>query len=215
MTTSHPHVDFRGVAVRIGLATILRNVDLAVAPGESVGLFGSNGAGKTTLLRVIATLLRPSGGRARVLGTDLSSQDRFDLRPRLGLIGHIPALYPELSLLGNLEFSARIAGVPVAAARDALETVGLGLAADRPAGEASHGMQRRVEFAREIMLEPELLLLDEPHSALDPSAIELVEHIVAGVLDRSGAVVLVSHDVDRVAPMVTRTAELTGGTVNE
>ncbi len=215
MTAPQLHVDFSGVAVRIGLATILRDVDLTVAPGESVGLFGSNGAGKTTLLRVMATLLRPSGGRAHVLGTDLDSQDRFDIRPRLGLIGHIPALYPELSLLGNLEFSARIAGVPTTTARDALETVGLGLAADRLTGQASHGMQRRVEFAREIMLQPDLLLLDEPHSALDPSAIELVEHIVAGVLERSGAVVLVSHDVARVAPMVTRTAELTGGTVNE
>lgn len=196
------------------MATILRDVDLTVSPGEAVGLFGSNGAGKTTLLRVIATLLRPSGGKAKVLGTDLSSPERFDVRHRLGLIGHKPALYPELTLLGNLEFSAQIAGVPRSEARGALDAVGLGLAADRPAGEASHGMQRRVEFAREIMLHPDLLLLDEPHSALDPSAIELVEHIVAGVLARSGAVVLVSHDVERVAPMVTRTAELTGGTVN-
>lgn len=214
VSESKLHVQFSGVAVRMGLATILRDVDLTVSPGESIGLFGANGAGKTTLLRVIATLLRPSGGEAHVLGVDLASQDRFDLRPRIGLIGHTPALYPELSLAGNLEFAARIAGVPIAAARDALETVGLGGAADRPAGEASHGMQRRVEFAREIMLQPELLLLDEPHSALDPSAIELVEHIVAGVLQRSGAVVLVSHDVERVAPMVTRTAELAGGTVN-
>jgi heme exporter protein A len=186
---------------------------MRVRPGESVGVFGSNGAGKTTLLRVIATLLRPSQGRARVLGVDLSSQDRFDVRPRLGLIGHAPALYPELSLVGNLEFSARIAGASQESAMAALATVGLAAAADRPAGEASHGMQRRVEFAREIMLSPDLLLLDEPHSALDPSAIELVEHIVAGVLQRGGAVVLVSHDVDRVAPMVTRTAELAGGTV--
>lgn len=197
------------------MATILRDVNLEVAPGESVGVFGANGSGKTTLLRVVATLLRPSGGKARVLGVDLASQDRFDLRPNIGLIGHVPALYPELSLAGNLEFAARIAGVPVESAREVLDSVGLNRAAERPAGEASHGMQRRVEFAREMMLQPELLLLDEPHSALDPSAIELVEHIVAGVLDRSGSVVLVSHDVDRVAPMVTRTAELVGGTVNE
>ena len=209
------HIEFSSVAVRVGLATILRDVDLTVTAGESVGLFGSNGAGKTTLLRVIATLLRPSGGSAAVLGVDLASPDRFDIRPRLGLIGHTPALYPELSVLGTLEFSARIAGAPDGAAGEALQAVGLGMAADRLAGEASHGMQRRVEFAREIMLEPDLLLLDEPHSALDPSAIELVEHIVAGVLDREGAVVLVSHDVERVAPMVTRTAELAGGTVNE
>lgn len=191
----------------------MRDISLTVHPGESVGLFGSNGAGKTTLLRLIATLLRPTGGSARVLGADLTKHERFEIRHRLGLIGHIPALYPELSLLANLEFSARIAGAPLSAAVDALETVGLAAAADRLAGEASHGMQRRVEFAREIMLSPELLLLDEPHSALDPRAIELVEHIVAGVLQRGGAVVLVSHDVERVAPMVTRTAELTGGTV--
>ena len=82
--------NFSGVAVRIGLATILRDVDLAVSPGESVGLFGANGAGKTTLLRVIATLLRPSGGEAHVLGVDLASQERFDLRSRIGLIGHSP-----------------------------------------------------------------------------------------------------------------------------
>lgn len=195
------------------MATILRDVDLEVRPGESVGLFGSNGAGKTTLLRVIATLLRPSGGAAQVLGTDLASQERFEIRRRIGLIGHIPALYPELSLLGNLEFSARVTGIPLASAGAALATVGLSGAATRLAGEASHGMQRRVEFAREIMLNPDLLLLDEPHSALDPSAIELVEHIVADVLRRGGAVVLVSHDVERVAPMVTRTAELAGGTV--
>lgn len=213
MSPISPHVEFKGVGARIGLATILRDVDLVVAPGESVGLFGANGAGKTTLLRVVATLLRPSAGSAQVLGVDLATQQRFDIRPRIGMIGHNPALYPELSLLANLEFSASVAGVEKGLAQTVLDTVGLSAAADRLAGEASHGMQRRTEFAREIMLAPDLLLLDEPHSALDPSAIELVEHIVAGVLQRGGAVVLVSHDIDKVAPMVTRTAELAGGTV--
>lgn len=206
-------IEFKGVAARIGVSTILRDIDMTVGPGESLGLFGANGAGKTTLLRVVATLLRPSAGSASVLGANLNEHERYDIRRRIGLIGHSPALYPELSLLGNLEFSARIAGAPLQAAVQALQDVGLGGAAARLAGESSHGMQRRAEFAREIMLAPDLLLLDEPHSALDPSAIELVEHIVAGVLERGGAVVLVSHDVDRVAPMVTRAAELTGGTV--
>ena len=206
-------IEFKGVAARIGVATILRDVDLTVSAGESVGLFGANGAGKTTLLRVLATLLPPSAGTARVLSADLNEHERYEIRPQIGLIGHSPALYPELSLLANLEFSARIAGVSRAAAAQALPDVGLGGASTRPAGESSYGMQRRAEFAREIMLAPDLLLLDEPHSALDPSAIELVEHIVAGVLDREGAVVLVSHDIEKVASMVTRTAELAGGTV--
>lgn len=213
MSTSGSIVDFHGVAARIGATTILRDVDLRVDPGESVGLFGANGAGKTTLLRIMATLIRPAAGTATVLGADLSTHDRFDIRRHLGLIGHTPALYPELTLSQNLEFSARIAGLSVDVVPRALTAVGLEGAAHRPAGEASHGMQRRLEFAREIMLQPDLLLLDEPHSALDPSAVELVEHIVGGVLARNGAVVLVSHDIDRVAPMVTRTAELVGGTV--
>jgi heme ABC exporter ATP-binding subunit CcmA len=213
VTVTTPQIVFDGVAARVGVTTILRDVDLTVMPGESVGLFGSNGAGKTTLLRVLATLLRPSGGSAHVLGVDLATQARFSIRRRIGLIGHTPALYPELSLIDNLEFSARIAGPAESTASDALKAVGLAQAAHRLAGESSHGMQRRAEFAREIMLAPDLLLLDEPHSALDPSAIELVEHIVADVLDREGAVVLVSHDVEKVAPMVTRTAELAGGTV--
>ena len=213
MDDAKPLVSLVGVAARIGPATILRDVDLTVAPGESVGLFGANGAGKTTLLRVIATLLRPSAGTAQVLGADLTSQERFEIRRRIGLIGHSPALFPELSLLANLEFSARVVGTSQAAAEEALDAVGLGSAAGRLVGESSYGMRRRVEFAREIMLAPDLLLLDEPHSALDPSAVELVEHIVAGVLQRRGAVVLASHDVAKVSPMVTRTAELAGGTV--
>ena len=72
-------------------------------------------------------------------------------------------------------------------------------------------MQRRAEFAREIMRAPDLLLLDEPHTALDPSAVELVEHVVAGVASRGGAVVVVSHDRERVAPMVQRSLQLTAG----
>jgi heme exporter protein A len=206
-------VEFHHVAARIGATTILRDLDLAIRPGESLGVFGANGAGKTTLLRVIATLLRPRAGTARVFGVDITGDGRFDIRSRLGMIGHRPALYPELTLQENLEFAARLAGVPLPAAGTALGAVGLARAAHRTAGAASYGMQRRVEFAREIMLGPDLLLLDEPHSALDPAAVELVEHIVAGVLERGGAAVLVSHDLDRVAPVVSRTVEMAGGTL--
>jgi heme ABC exporter ATP-binding subunit CcmA len=208
-----PLVALHGIAARIGATTILRAVDLTVAPGESVGLFGANGAGKTTVLRIVATLLRPSAGTGQVLGADLAGPDRYDVRPRIGLIGHVPGLYPELTLEENLAFAARAAGIDPDRVTDVLRAVGLGNAAARRAGESSHGMQRRVEFARELMLEPDLLLLDEPHTALDPAAVELVAHVVDGVKNRGGAAIVVSHDLDRVAPLVTTTAEIAGGTL--
>ncbi len=204
-------VDLRAISARVGLATILRGVDFRLDSGEAVGIFGANGAGKTTLLRIIATLLPPSGGDGNVFGAGLDSPARFDVRHRIGMIGHLPALYPELSLRENLHFVARVAGRPISQADAALDTVGLAAAADRVVAASSHGMQRRAEFAREIMRAPDLLLLDEPHTALDPSAVELVEHTVAGVVDRGGAVVVVSHDRERVAPMVHRSLQLAAG----
>jgi heme ABC exporter ATP-binding subunit CcmA len=204
-------VDLRAVSARIGISTILRRVDLRLLTGEAVGIFGANGAGKTTLLRIIATLLPPSGGDGEVLGAKLDHTDRFDIRSRIGMIGHLPALYPELTLRENLHFVAKVGGHDTADADGALATVGLAGAADRSVAASSHGMQRRAEFAREIMRRPDLLLLDEPHTALDPSAVELVEHVVAGVVDRGGGVVVVSHDRERVAPMVHRSVELTAG----
>ncbi len=211
MTPSVPVVELRGVGLRVGTTTILRSVDLVVDPGQAVGLFGANGAGKTTLLRILGTLTRPSEGLARVLGVDLTTTDRYDLRPRIGLVGHTPALYPELTLRENLAFAAEVMGVERGRVDEVLSMVGLAGAAERSAGACSHGMQRRAEFARELMVERDLLLLDEPHSALDRDAVDLVEGLVARTLGRGGAAVLVSHDRDRVAKMADRCVELEAG----
>lgn len=194
---------------------MLRRIDLRIAAGEVIGLFGGNGAGKTTLLDVMATAIRPSSGSAEVLGVDLSSDDRIDLRGRIGVIGHTPALYPELTLRENLDVACRLTGSPVDGIDDALRTVGLGGVADRRGSECSYGMQRRTEFARELLLEPELLLLDEPHSALDVAAAELVEHLTRTVVDRAGAAVLVSHDRERVEKLADRSVELVGGILDD
>jgi heme exporter protein A len=206
-------VELRGVAVTAGSTPILRDVDLVASRGEVIGLFGPNGAGKTTLLRVMATLLQPSAGSATVLGADLSGPDRFEVRPRIGMIGHIPGLYPELTLGENLRFAASVAGAAPDRVPQALASVGLLDAIDRPAGASSHGMQRRAEFARELMLDRDLLLLDEPHSALDEDAVELVNGLVGKIAANGGAAVLVSHDRARVDAVADRSVEVVAGTV--
>lgn len=205
------HLD--SVSVRAGAVRILHHVDLEVGSGEAIGVFGANGAGKTTLLRLLATLVRPSEGTGTVFGADLGGEERFDVRPRIGYVGHVPGLYPELTLQENLLFVSDAMGADAMAmsARDALSAVGLAGAADRRADRCSHGMQRRAEFARILMTKPDLLLLDEPHSALDGDAVDLVEAIVARTTDAGGAAVLVSHDQGRVASMATRTLEVAGG----
>lgn len=211
--TGEPLVELDGVGVRIGSTQILRSVDLEIDAGEVVGLFGANGAGKTTMLRLIATLIRPAQGTATVLGADLNSSERYDVRRRIGMIGHVPGLYPELTLGENLRYAARVAGVPMEKAGEALAAVGLAGAADRTAGASSHGMQRRTEFARELMIDRSLLLLDEPHSALDRDAVDLVEGLIERKAAEGGAVVVVSHDRERINAIAHRSVELAGGTL--
>lgn len=213
MTTDRIPVVLEGVSVRAGNVRILHDLGFSVGAGEAVGVFGANGAGKTTLLRVIATLLKPSDGAVSILGQDASTDRRFELRPLIGYVGHVPGLYPELTLEENLRFVAEVRGIDPAAATASLESVGLGGAKQRVAEKCSHGMQRRAEFARVLMTEPELLLLDEPHSALDGDAVDLVETIVHRTTSAGGAAVVVSHDQSRVSAMTTRTVEVVDGGV--
>jgi heme exporter protein A len=213
MSSPSTIVDLKKVSVRAGAVHILQDLSLTVGAGDAVGIFGSNGAGKTTLLRLIATLQPSAGGACSILGIDATTVARYEVRNRIGYVGHVPGLYPELTLAENLHFVADARGLDPEAGTNALELVGLGGAARRRADHCSHGMQRRAEFARIIMTEPELLLLDEPHSALDMSAVDLVDALVQRTLDSGGAVVLASHDVERVDTLVTNTYEIKNGTL--
>ncbi len=212
-TAPVPVVALRGVSVRIGVSMILRDVDMTVGSGEAIGMFGGNGAGKSTLLRLLATQLQPVDGDARIFGVDIATDARLDIRRRIGLIGHTPALHPELTIEENLRFAASLFGIGPRGIAAALSVVGLTGAADRPVSACSYGMQRRSEFARELMLAPDLLLLDEPHSALDAASSGLVDHLTRSVTERGGAAVLVSHDRERVAKLVDRTVEVAGGRI--
>lgn len=206
-------IHLASVSVRAGATHILRDLDLDVHAGEALGVYGANGAGKTTLLRLVATLIRPSSGSGTVLGASLSTEGRYDVRPRIGYVGHVPGLYPELTLRENLAFTADAHSIDHEEVTTALEMVGLGAASDRKAERCSHGMQRRAEFARVLLTAPELLLLDEPHSALDADAVDLVDALVERTTASGGAAVLVSHDRDRVSRVAGRFVEIGAGRV--
>lgn len=208
-----PIVDLESVSVRVGATHILRDVSLTINEGDAIGIFGGNGAGKTTLLRLIATLIKPVAGTAAVFGVDVATDDRYDIRTRIGYVGHMPGLYPEMTLSENLAFVAHAMEIDEAEVDRSLAAVGLAGASNRRAEVCSHGMQRRAEFARVLMTKPQLLLLDEPHSALDADAVELVDALVDRTLGAGGAAVLVSHDKERVLRVATEFAEISGGTL--
>jgi heme exporter protein A len=173
-----------------GERVALAGVTLSLEEGETLAVFGSNGAGKTTLLRILATLLRPHRGSARVLGRELP-RDGWAVRGRLGFLGHQPLLYRDLTARENLQFHARLHDVPVARIDTLLEAVGMKARADDPVHTYSRGMVQRTAVCRAVLHEPELLLLDEPLAGLDPGAVAAVEPLLAG-----GTRVVISHDVE-------------------
>ncbi|MEE8332036.1 MAG: ATP-binding cassette domain-containing protein [Acidimicrobiia bacterium] len=208
---SAPVVSLRALGVDLGRTPVLRDLDLEVAPGEAVGISGANGSGKTTLLRVAATLLTPTTGTAEVLGVDVTSDARFDVRPTIGFIGHTPSLFPHLTLAENTSFAAELLGATISDVSSALAQVGLSAASSRRADHCSFGMQRRAEFATLLLAPPRLLLFDEAQAGLDSGAVELVDHLLKDVVARGGGAIVVSHQRAHGGLPLDRTLELDNG----
>jgi heme exporter protein A len=186
-------VELRDVGRAYGERVALAGVTLTLAAGRTLAVFGANGAGKTTLLRILATLLRPQAGVARVLGCELP-REAWRVRGRIGLLAHEPLLYRDLSARENLRFHARLHGVGPARGEALLEAVGLTRRADEPVRALSRGMAQRVAICRAVLHEPELLLLDEPLANLDPGAAAAVAPLIGR--EAGLARVLISHDVE-------------------
>ena len=174
---------------------VLRDISLRLGAGQTLTLLGPNGAGKTTFLRILATLLRPTGGRVSVLGAELP-REAWSVRARIGFLGHEPLLYRDLTCLENLAFQARLHGIASGEARgrELLGAVGLERRASELVRNLSAGMVRRLDTCRAVLHEPELLLLDEPHSHLDPEAAGMVEGLIGAGAGRTR--ILVTHDPD-------------------
>ena len=184
-------IEVEGLARHYGEREALSDVSLSVPTGQTLVVFGPNGAGKTTLLRILATLLRPHLGQVRVLGSSLPDEG-WAVRGRIGLLGHEPLLYRELTARENLRFHARLHGVARERVELLLAAVQMDSRADEPIRTLSRGMVQRVAVARAVLHDPELLLLDEPRSNLDPAAVEIVEPLIGGASGRTR--VICSHD---------------------
>jgi len=184
-------IEVDGLARHYGEREALSGVSLALEQGQTLVVFGPNGAGKTTLLRVLATLLRPHEGEVRVLGSRVP-EESWAVRGRIGLLGHEPLLYRELTARENLSFHARLHGVMPERIEQVLTAVRMGDRAEEPLRTLSRGMVQRVAVARAVLHDPELLLLDEPRSNLDPAAVELVEPLIGAASGRTR--VICSHD---------------------
>jgi heme exporter protein A len=186
-----PVVELEGLTRHFGERTVLRDVSLTLGAGQTLAVLGRNGAGKSTLLRILATLLRPHAGSVRLFGEPLPRQG-WKVRGRLGLLGHEPLLYRDLTGRENLVYHARLHRVAGDRVEAVLAAVGMQDRADDPVRSLSRGMVQRLTVARAVLHQPELLLLDEARSNLDPAAGALVEPLIGR---SSGATrVLTSHD---------------------
>lgn len=209
-----PRLELDGVSVVLDGASVLDGIDLAVADGEVLGVLGPSGSGKSTLLRVVAGLERPSRGRVRLGGVDVT--DVPPHRRGVGLMFQDHALFPHRDVAGNVGFGLRVRGAErsMVAARvaETLELVGLSGFERRAVASLSGGERQRVALARALAPEPEVLLLDEPLGSLDRALRERLLDDLVAVLDRAGVTVIhVTHDRAEAFAGADRVALLRGG----
>jgi heme exporter protein A len=210
--TGEPALSLAGLRRDYGERTALGGIGFELGRGQTLLVLGPNGAGKTTLLRILATLLRPSGGEVRALGCSLPAET-WKLRGRIGFLGHEPLLYRDLSGRENLRFHARLHGMRGAAGEERIEAlldaVAMERRADGRVAELSAGMRQRLAICRCVLHEPELLLLDEPDSNLDAEGRELARALIGPGKDRTR--VIVSHDPERFEAEADQVLRLEGG----
>jgi heme exporter protein A len=201
-----------GVFKYYGDFAALRDIAFRVTPGSTVALLGRNGAGKTTLLRIIAGLSRPSQGHVNIFGADVRGEAA---RRRIGVLGHGISLYDELSAIENLTLFARLYGLgePRKKAIEWLERTGLDRVRDGLVREFSRGMRQRLAVARAFLHDPEVLLFDEPFTALDDRAIAVLQKLLDDAHAQGRTIVLSTHQLKEALVLATHVALIRRGQI--
>ncbi|MEH0823528.1 MULTISPECIES: ABC transporter ATP-binding protein [unclassified Micromonospora] len=216
MTSAQPLIQARGLVKRFGDFTAVDGIDVEVRPGEAFGFLGPNGAGKSSTMRMIGCISPPSGGELRILGMD-PVRDGPAIRARLGVCPQLDNLDPELTVRENLTTYARYFGVSRAVARaraaELLDFVQLTERADSKVEPLSGGMKRRLTIARALVNEPEIVLLDEPTTGLDPQARHLVWERLFRLKRQGVTLVLTTHYMDEAEQLCDRLVVMDGGRI--
>ncbi len=195
-------------------ARAVNGIDIAIKPGEVFGLLGPNGSGKSTTIKMILGLLYPTRGKLEVFGQDPQA---VDMKSRIGYLPEETYLYKYLTAFETLDFYGALFGLPAEQRRERatqlLEMVGLAHATDRPVGEFSKGMARRIGLAQALVNDPDLVILDEPTSGLDPIGCREVKDVIRLLASRGKTIILCSHLLADVQDVCQRVVVLYGGQI--
>jgi heme exporter protein A len=198
-------IDIKKLTKQADNKLILRGVDLSIHKGETVAILGPNGAGKSTLLKVLAGLIKPTSGTVKINGLDLK-KNQLEIKKQLGYLPHSSLLYDHYSPLENLVFYGNVYGVKNAEQRaiQLVKEVGLSFFLNEPVKNFSRGMIQRIAIARAIVHEPEVLLLDEPHTGLDQGAISILNNVILSMKEKGTTTLMVTHDFKQAAEICDR-----------
>ena len=196
MTNGHPTVSIDNITKRFGDFTAVNQLSLAVYPGRIYGLLGPNGAGKTTTIRMIVNIMVPDSGRIKVFGQELTPA----LQDRIGYLPEERGLYKKMKVGEQIKFFAALKNVEGSEAERRilrwLARLKLAEWKNRKAGELSKGMQQKVQFINSIVHEPDLLILDEPFSGLDPVNLELLKDVILELKNSGKTIIFSTHQME-------------------
>jgi heme exporter protein A len=206
-----PIVEVAELTRAFGSRKAVAGVTFSLAPGDCLAVFGPNGAGKTTLLRLLAGLLKPSSGSARLAGIPLPGGTLA--RSRVGLISHHTMLYEALSARENVSFAARLYGIrdPGTRVDDSLRRMSMLERARAPVRLLSRGMQQRVSIARAVVHSPQVVLADEPYSGLDEAGARALTILLRELRSSGTAIIMVTHNIAEGLSLATHAAVMYRG----